>query len=340
MRRIHLLIMLSVTLIATISVTSAAEGSEGIEASIAYARALGKRLQDGLVYPEEMRTAGIHGTTTIAFEVAEDGALHQETLKVAKSSGFPSLDASALSAASSSAPFEKPPRKMTIQIAMAFLALPRLPDGVSEKAIMSNGTGFFVNSSGTVVTARHVVETCRQILVMKDRTLYPVQVMVLSRTMDLALLKTAIGVAEPAVFAVDKTLHDGEPVFFLGDNDLRTTRGGRPITSNGFIADDQAGASTAPLFSLTGNGVPGYSGSPVLDSNGHVIGMIVAKQALAPKKGSISDFISDVRSATPMAIKTFLDSEGVAYKESNMSAQNATMQQVVANRISAGVICR
>jgi S1-C subfamily serine protease len=216
----------------------------------------------------------------------------------------------------------------------------RLADNVPESAIMSNGTGFFVNTSGAVVTARHVVENCKKIVVMKNRNLYPVRRAVISKTMDISLLFPVIGVTEAAEIEADNTLHDGEPVYFLGDNVLRTTKSDRPALTNAFVATDQAEASTEYLFSITGFGVPGYSGGPVLNSKGHVIGIILGKQELVHRtRNFVLGVSSDVRSVTPVAIKKLLKANKVPYRLGSATAESRLPNQVIADKISVGVIC-
>ena len=85
-----------------------------------YARKMAKRMYSLLVYPAEVRKHGIEGVSTIAFIVTESGAIKEGSLRVAKGSGYPALDSSALKAALASAPFEKPPKEMPISIAISF----------------------------------------------------------------------------------------------------------------------------------------------------------------------------------------------------------------------------
>ncbi|WP_170959074.1 TonB family protein [Magnetospirillum sp. 15-1] len=311
------------------------------EALRTYLEALRKRLQDNLAYPPEEKTAGIHGIVTIAFTITGNGDISPETLRVTKSSGVATLDAAAVSTALAASPLAPPPKEMSVELALAFLAPWRLPDGVSEKSVMSSGTGVFVDSTGMVLTARHVVENCKKIAVMKGRMLFPVLGSVMSPNSDLALLRLAVTVENPAIFEADDTLHDGEPVFFLGDNNLRAEGGDdHPKISNALVADNQTAASAREVFAINGTGMPGYSGSPVLNSNGRVIGLVLGKQSDRPKKGSMVDLIFTVRSATTASIKKFLGSAGVRYGTSNVSDQHAAAQQTVARRISVGIICR
>ena len=85
-----------------------------------YIAKVASRLQSNLVYPERMRREGIEAATTIAFAVTESGQIRRNTLEVRKSSGYREMDDNALRAARESAPFDKPPKEMTLVIAVAF----------------------------------------------------------------------------------------------------------------------------------------------------------------------------------------------------------------------------
>jgi protein TonB len=85
-----------------------------------YIASVANRLQANLVYPEKMRRGGIEAVTSIAFTVTESGQIKRGTLEVRKSSGYREMDDNALRAARESAPFDKPPKEMTLVIAVAF----------------------------------------------------------------------------------------------------------------------------------------------------------------------------------------------------------------------------
>lgn len=85
-----------------------------------YINNVANRLQSNLVYPARLRRDGIEAVTTIAFTVTESGQIKRNSLEVRKSSGYREMDDNALRAARESAPFDKPPKEMTLVIAVAF----------------------------------------------------------------------------------------------------------------------------------------------------------------------------------------------------------------------------
>jgi periplasmic protein TonB len=79
-----------------------------------------KKVRENRVVPDEVKSGGVQGVTTVSFLILSDGNIRPETLKVAKSSGRPVLDAAALSAVRASAPFAPPPREMAVAFDVAF----------------------------------------------------------------------------------------------------------------------------------------------------------------------------------------------------------------------------
>jgi protein TonB len=85
-----------------------------------YVKVLVKKVQANLVYPDQGRRAGLHGTATVSFTILSTGQIRQETLKIVESSGQPDLDASALKTIHASVPFAPPPQEITVAIAVGF----------------------------------------------------------------------------------------------------------------------------------------------------------------------------------------------------------------------------
>jgi protein TonB len=85
-----------------------------------YVKLLTKKVQTHLVYPDEGRQAGLHGTATVSFAILRSGQIRPETLRIVASSGQPKLDASALKTIYASIPFDPAPKEMTVVIAVDF----------------------------------------------------------------------------------------------------------------------------------------------------------------------------------------------------------------------------
>ena len=88
----------------------------------AYTAKIARRLQANLTYPAEMKRKGIDGIAVVAFTITESGDIREGSLRVQRSSGYAALDSSAEKSARMSAPFEKPPKELTVAIEVSFRA--------------------------------------------------------------------------------------------------------------------------------------------------------------------------------------------------------------------------
>jgi protein TonB len=99
---------------------SIGDGDQVKSVIAAYLAKVSRRVQANLVYPEETRKHGVEGVSTVSFTVTESGAIREGSLRVRKSSGYESLDSNALKSTLASAPFEKPPKELTVIVAVEF----------------------------------------------------------------------------------------------------------------------------------------------------------------------------------------------------------------------------
>jgi serine protease Do len=161
------------------------------------------------------------------------------------------------------APSQPPPPPATIE--------PSLPP-TSEQVIYS-GSGFFIASNGIGLTNHHVVEGCSVVTI----TGYgPATVVATDNRNDLALLRLTDQASTSSVSFRQKTAQLGEQTFVLGfplagtlDNGLNFTIGS--VSSLAGIGGDSTRLQfTAPIQ-------PGNSGGPIVDSQGRLIGITVAK---------------------------------------------------------------
>lgn len=171
------------------------------------------------------------------------------------------------------------------------------------------GTAFSVSSLGLWVTARHVVEGCRQVGVM-TRPDTGVEARVLADPrLDIAVLVTAGG-APGLPLALESPLRVGErgfhPGFPQGRPGEAATRllGRRTLVLH--ASRRLRGARAEPVLAWAevegvGGGLDGLSGAPVLDARGHVVGLTLAE---APRRGR-------VYTASPESLAQALDRLGV-----------------------------
>jgi protein TonB len=77
-----------------------------------------RHIREKLVYPPEARSAGIQGIAELSFVIHPDG--HVSHVRITKSSGSETLDASAVEAIYSAAPFRPPPNQARLVMPVAF----------------------------------------------------------------------------------------------------------------------------------------------------------------------------------------------------------------------------
>jgi S1-C subfamily serine protease len=143
-----------------------------------------------------------------------------------------------------------------------------------------SGTGVIVNADGTVLTALHVVEGASAVrLTFADGTQSAATVSGSDPTMDIATLAPATlpSIVVPAVLGSSNRLAVGDSVVAIG-NPLGLTR----TTTTGVVSglDRQThnpdGSGLGGLIQFDAAVNPGSSGGPLLNSDGGVVGIVVA----------------------------------------------------------------
>ncbi len=155
--------------------------------------------------------------------------------------------------------------------------------------IKGNGTGFFITADGYLLTAYHVVKDAGSVKVWTGKGLQPARVVRCDAANDIALLKVeGAGFAALAVQS-SRTVKVGQEIFTMGfpniqfqGTEAKYTQGN--INSLSGIGDD------VRLFQISAAVQPGNSGGPLLDGDGQVVGVVVAKLdeiATAKETGSL-----------------------------------------------------
>ncbi len=145
-----------------------------------------------------------------------------------------------------------------------------------SKPVITEGSGFFVNGKGYLLTNAHVVSKCKQIQIRDGEQLHLVNA---DEQIDLALLKEEIewdDERRPVAMFRGSLPRVGDTVIVFGFPlpGLLSKKGN---LSTGTIAA-RSGLRDDPRFiQITAPVQPGNSGGPVLDSSGDVIGVVVAK---------------------------------------------------------------
>jgi len=148
------------------------------------------------------------------------------------------------------------------------------------------GSGFFINHDGYIITNAHVVDQAKSLWVhipMLGRHMVPADIVGICPDRDIALVR----IDERALAAL-KTLSKFAPSLTLGDSDL--VHQGEVVTAFGYPLGDHRlkvspgvvsgfeGVNGQSLIQITSPINPGNSGGPLVNADGKVIGIVVAKE--------------------------------------------------------------
>lgn len=202
------------------------------------------------------------------------------------------------------------------------LALP--PAGPTIRRQLT-GTGFFVDEHGHLLTARHVVEGCARVMVVKEARHAPARLVAVSARQDLALLKTHKTLGLSAVFPSTVGTAPSDMLFAGGYDQLAGLQIGGGVIANaqvtGFADNGTLAIDAAVTF--------GSSGAPVLDRFGLVQGVISRRTA--------ADRVLAVRAGEA---KAFLTAQGVRITQDDRpQIAGAASRAHRAASISARVLC-
>lgn len=187
------------------------------------------------------------------------------------------------------------------------------PAGGSSK---SSGSGFFVSSSGYLLTNNHVVNGCA-ILKIRDSSKieHDVTVVATDAKSDLALLKTNKSATFPiATFHANGSVESGESVVALG-YPLAGMLASEVNVSFGYVSATAGLADDTSKLQISAPVQPGNSGGPLLDQAGNLIGVVVAKLDAIKVAKAIGDIPQNINFAVKGEVaQVFLKAHKVKFK--------------------------
>lgn len=197
-----------------------------------------------------------------------------------------------------------------------------------------NGSGFFINAEGHIITNNHVIEDtsvrnisgkCDEVNAFLDDVKFTAKIISQDRLNDLALLKinekTRIrnfaNFRNKSVVLGEKVVAMGYPYGKTVSSEIKLTSGS--VSSLSGIGDEFTRMQIDAALQ------PGNSGGPLFDKSGNVIGVAVAKASLWVFLETFGTLPENVNfGIKPSVVKTFLDSNNIRYTTRNFKRDIGT----------------
>jgi len=206
-----------------------------------------------------------------------------------------------------------------------------------EPAQHSYGTGFFVSNVGHILTNDHVVKGCKS---LSTRDGKPLRIIGRDTRTDLALLKTETVPPTVAIFRSGPPPKIGDSVIVFGFP-LRGVLSSEGNVTTGVLSATSGLRDDVRFVQLSAPVQPGNSGGPLLDSSGHVIGVVVAKLDVLQVVRVTGDVPQNVNFAVHWAaVRAFLDEQGVPYRKGISQRPSSTHDvAAIASQMSVALDC-
>lgn len=202
------------------------------------------------------------------------------------------------------------------------------------------GTGFLIDSSGTIVTNKHVIAGAFRITVsLADHSQWEAKLLAAARSVDLAVLKIDTGHPLPFLkFADSDTAKVGDPLIVIG-NPL----GLGTSVSSGIVSALNRDLMNTPFDNYIQTDAAinhGNSGGPVLDRNGNVLGVATILVTNSEGEGSNGLGFALAGSDTEHAIQHLLhpDSGTIGWIGAHLQDLTPPLEQAFHTGQLAGVL--
>jgi len=150
---------------------------------------------------------------------------------------------------------------------------------VSVKAQMSRGTGVVISKDGYIVTCNHVLQGCGAVKIGQGEKTFNAKIVGTDPYSDLALLKAETGEFTPIHFGDSEKLSVGQYVFALANPFNRnqpTATTGIVTNVNSTIRGWRGMTAMENVIATDAQLNPGFSGGPLVDVEGRIIGINTA----------------------------------------------------------------
>ena len=148
---------------------------------------------------------------------------------------------------------------------------------VPAESFKSGGTGFLIDGKGYIVTNAHVIDKATRVVVQNDLGQFKVRIIHIDPEADLAFLKiedTAYRFPSTLPYGISKTGAElGEELFTLG-----YPRGDAIVYGEGYVSARTGFEGDTLSYQIAIPANHGNSGTPVLNKDGDVVGIVRASQ--------------------------------------------------------------
>ena len=214
-------------------------------------------------------------------------------------------------------------RRVTLAVALAALCIALNPARSAER--LSRGSGVVIGSQGEILTNAHVVKGCTGITVRPPSGgSFTAHVIASDDKNDLAAVSGSSSLSARAVFRDGAAVRAGEPVVAMG-YPLSGLLAATANLSTGIVSALAGLRNDQRYLQISAPVQPGNSGGPLLDSSGHLVGIVSAKLNAALVARYTGDIPQNVNFALKAEVaRAFLDSKAIAYRtarsDQNLSA--------------------
>ena len=150
---------------------------------------------------------------------------------------------------------------------------------VSVKAQMSHGTGVVLTKDGYIVTCNHVLQGCGSVKIGQGEKTFNAKIVGTDPYSDIALLKAEKGEFTPIDMGDSEKLNVGQYVLALANPFNRsqpTATSGMVTSVNSTIRGWRGAAQMENIIATDAQLNPGFSGGPLVDVQGRLIGINAA----------------------------------------------------------------
>ncbi|MCV6620374.1 MAG: serine protease [Cellvibrionaceae bacterium] len=200
------------------------------------------------------------------------------------------------------------------------------------------GTGFFFGEPGQTLTAAHVIDECMKLEVSYQGKPYPAKLKADSLLLDLAVLESSAPNDMSLTLPTDRGVKLGRPIFVVG-YPLAEILSTYPSLTVGNISSKGGLRGSSEHFQFSAPIQPGNSGSPVIDYQGNLRGLVTStlnQKMMLEEKGNSAQNVNFAVNLN--LLKKFLDKNEVNYSVADAQS-NFEQASADATKYTNQILC-